>query len=143
MARSSPCKEGAIPLFCGAACCYIPKKYVTTDEVEEIGLECVTKEGDDYYLRNNPITGTCIFLDAASSQCRIYDKRPETCRIYNCRKDTRIDSIVAMIDSRTENDRLARRIIVAELQATAEAAYPNIGRGEALELLCPGIYLTG
>ena len=87
------------------------------------------------------MTGACVFLDPTTSGCKIYDRRPRTCRSYDCRNDPRVDSLVAMIDSRNRNEKRIRGI-VAELQAIAEAAYPNMELEEALELLSPEIYLT-
>ena len=141
MAQPSPCKDGAIPLFCGAACCYFSRKEVLEDEVPRLGEKNVIKERTEYYLRNNPMTGACVFLDPTTSGCKIYDRRPRTCRSYDCRNDPRVDSLVAMIDSRNRNEKRIRGI-VAELQAIAEAAYPNMELEEALELLSPEIYLT-
>src|SRR3989338_10209071 len=141
MAQPSPCKDGAIPLFCGSACCYFSRKEVLEDEVPRLGEKNVVKEGREYYLRNNLMTGTCVFLDPTTSGCKIYDRRPRTCRSYDCRNDPRVDSLVAMIDSRNRNEKRIRGI-VAELQAIAEAAYPNMELEEALELLSPEIYLT-
>ncbi len=70
--------------YCLNACCYIQKKRVYSDEVKQIGLENIVRQGDDYLLKNKDSFGACVFLNEEEGKCDIYEKRPYNCKTYTC-----------------------------------------------------------
>ena len=70
--------------YCINACCYITFKRINEWEVENLGEENIIRRGEQVYLRNEPYTNACVFLNEEEGYCTIYDKRPNVCKIYSC-----------------------------------------------------------
>lgn len=70
--------------YCCNACCYIKWKPVRKNEVPRIGLENIVFRGNVTYLRNQPGSNACVFLDVEEGRCKIYEKRPDNCAIFSC-----------------------------------------------------------
>ncbi len=69
---------------CYSSCCYIARKPVLKEEVEQIGLENVIERNGKYFLRNKDDFGTCIFLDEESMLCDVFYRMPLSCQLYVC-----------------------------------------------------------
>ena len=77
--------------FCYSSCCYIAKKPVLEEEVEQIGLENIIEKNGCYFLRNKDDFGTCIFLDEEVMLCKISHHMPIYCQLYTCAEHPNFD----------------------------------------------------
>jgi Fe-S-cluster containining protein len=136
MANNTPCLDGAIALYCGAACCYLPDKMVGSHEVPGVGLNNLINRDGGLFLAKDPMDGACVFLDKELSICSIYETRPEVCRTYTCHDDKRVDAIVNALD---KHDQERSRSRVEELIELAKKEFPNLSEREALEAMFPDI----
>ena len=96
--------------YCGAACCYIASKQLTAEEARK--FEHRNYEGE-FFLKNDPVTDACVYLDRATRGCITYEDRPAVCSDYSCAKDRRIDNLVIMIK---EQDLSLRRRVNADIR---------------------------
>jgi hypothetical protein len=72
---------------CGAACCTSYDVLLTADEVRSGAY--LWDLGAPYRLMRDG-EGRCVYLDAQSLKCNIWDRRPHVCRRYSCADDANI-----------------------------------------------------
>ncbi|PIZ50935.1 hypothetical protein COY27_05300 [Candidatus Woesearchaeota archaeon CG_4_10_14_0_2_um_filter_33_13] len=123
--------------YCQSACCHIKDKEITEAEALTLGDHGAIKREGEWYLRNNPNTGACVYLNPTLGGCGIYDQRPQVCRDYSCVNDTaRIEHLIEMVQNADLEHRLS---VVDDLRKTATEAYPDLNPDEAFELMFPDL----
>jgi Fe-S-cluster containining protein len=99
--------------YCEAACCYYVDKEITSDEA--MRFEHRKRDGT-FFLKNNPATDACVYLDTATKKCATYEDRPAICEDYSCKNDPHADHLVKIVKA---EDLSLRKRVVDELRQTA------------------------
>ncbi|MFH1275573.1 MAG: YkgJ family cysteine cluster protein [Candidatus Woesearchaeota archaeon] len=123
--------------YCKNACCYLLDKPVTELEANTLGSHGAIRVDGEWRLRNDPVTGACVYLDIANERCSIYglEKRPAICDSYtsqNCQNDgNRLNEIVRVIGNQ---DIRTAASAVDEIVTTTMREH-GIDEEEALKML--------
>jgi len=76
-------------------------------------------------LDKDPATGLCVYLDADSNRCSIWNQRPTLCRTYDCNRDPHLQRVL-----REGYRSLTRLALAPELPAGApKLRVPTIAGG--------------
>jgi Fe-S-cluster containining protein len=121
--------------YCKNACCYIKDKEITRGEAATLGEKGAIRREGEWFLRNDPETGACVYLDQEKGGCSIYNNRLEVCKGYSCVKDTvRIESIIESLDAQQPS---LRKSMIQEFRHQAAEYYPDLDPQEAFEVMFP------
>ncbi len=122
---------------CRNACCYIADKDITELEAERLGSKGAVKKEGEWFLRNDPNTGACVYLNIEEGGCGIYNNRLEVCKRYSCVTDgNRIERIIEYL----KKVDLERRIdMITDFRREAAEQYPDLDPQEAFEVMYPDL----
>ena len=121
--------------YCQSACCYFKDKPITSEEAVLLGDEGAIKVDGEWRLRNNPMTGACVYLDTQEGRCEIYtsERRPSVCKEYSCANDGgRIERIITRIG---QHDIRTSSRVIDDLLQEARRNHPGLSNEEITTLL--------
>ncbi len=138
------CNE-RLSMYCQNACCYIKDKEITDQEATLLAPEGAVKWDDGKFrLRNNPVTGACVYLNIEEGHCNLVKRSPSLwpslCSDYSCTtSEEEIKRINRKVNLINNNDDYKSVRMVTDMLVEARDQFPGLSDEEALMVMYPDI----